>query len=151
MAVVRDSKQSVTITLRPKAVYTHCVAKCALPVCCVISEHCTWAINHHAIQKYCIHWLQAGYISGSPNVAYTAGHVARAAGGESNLYFTKTSVTFGVMEGGGKGRVGEKKSCELNGGWFSLFYSNSSSLWLINYPLIFHLMFILKFPFLKIL
>ena len=35
---------------------------------------------------------QAGYISGSPNLAYTTGHVASAAGGESVLYFTKTSV-----------------------------------------------------------
>ena len=102
MAMVRDSKQSVTITLRPKTQCTHIVAKCALPVCCVISEHCTWAINGHAIQKYCIHWLQAGYIRGSPNVAYTAGHMTRAAGGESNLYFTMTLWLFRVMEGGGK-------------------------------------------------
>ena len=35
MAVVRYSEQTVTITYGP--VYTHCVAKCALPVCCVIS------------------------------------------------------------------------------------------------------------------
>ena len=40
-------------------------------------------------------------------MAYTTGHVARAAGGESNLYFTKK--LFRVMEGGGeKGGWGKR-------------------------------------------
>ena len=34
-------------------------------------------------------------------MAYSTGHMARAAGGESNLYFTKTSVTFESYGGRG--------------------------------------------------
>ena len=44
-------------------------------------------------------------------MAYTTGHVARAAGGESNLYFTKTFLTFkcyGWGGGGGKGGCGKR-------------------------------------------
>ena len=69
----------------------HSVAKGALPVCCVIRA----ALGQlTTIEEDCIHWQQAGYISGFPNLAYTTGHVVRAAGGESILYFTKTSVTI---------------------------------------------------------
>ena len=64
--------------------------------------------------------MSVGYkqgISAEPhNAVYTIGHLARAAGGESILYSTETSVTFIVMEGGGKkGREGREKSCELIG------------------------------------
>ena len=57
-----------------------------------------------------------------------------------------------VIEGGGKREGGGKEILWIE--WkliLALFYSNSSTLWFINYPLIFHLMFNLKFPFLKIL
>ena len=37
-----------------------------------------------------------------PNAAYTTGHQARSAGGESILYSTETPVTFIVMDGGGE-------------------------------------------------
>ena len=63
--------------------------------------------------------MSVGYkqgISVEPhNAAYTTGHLARSAGGESILYSTETSVTFIVVEGGGeKGRegTGGEKSCE---------------------------------------
>ena len=59
---------------------------------------------------------------------------------------------FRVMEGGGKREGGGKEILWIELKLIlALFYSNSSSLWLINYPLIIHLMFILKFSFLKIL
>ena len=58
-----------------------------------------------------------------PNAAYTTGHLAKSAGGESILYSTETSVTFIVMEGGGEkgggggGGVGagRENSCECIG------------------------------------
>ena len=88
MAVVGDSEQSATMTYGPvHTVHTLCCQVCL--TCLLCNQCCTWAINGYAIQKYCIHWLQAGYISGSSNVAYTTGQMARAAGRESNLYFTK--------------------------------------------------------------
>ena len=83
--------------------------------CMQCNQRCPWAINGYAIEEYCIHWQQAGYISRSPNLAYTTGHVARAAGGESILYFTKTSVTICSYGGRGKKEGEGKKSCELNG------------------------------------
>ena len=74
--------------------YTHCVAKCALPVCCVISAALGQLTAMLFKNSVSIGYKLIGSISGCPNVAYTTGHVARAAGGESNSYFTKTSVTF---------------------------------------------------------
>ena len=48
-----------------------------------------------------------------PNAAYTTGHQARFAVGESILYSTETPVSFIVMDGGGeKGREAGEKSCE---------------------------------------
>ena len=45
-----------------------------------------------------------------PNAAYTTGHLARSAGGESISYSTETFVTSIVMEGGGaKGRGGGRE------------------------------------------
>ena len=50
------------------------------------------------------------------NVAHTTGHVARAAGGESNLYFIKDFYDFlELWREGKKKEGGGNKSCELNG------------------------------------
>ena len=58
--------------------------------------------------------VSVGYKQGisvePPNEAYTTGHLARSAGGESMSYSTETFVTFIVVERGGeKGREGGRE------------------------------------------
>ena len=124
---------------------------CQVCLTCLQCNHCwTSAINSYTIEKYCIHLLQAGNISGFPNVAYIRGYAARAAGGESILYFTKTWDFLELWRE--RRNRGERNHVNwIVSDSHSLLLQFFPSLTHCLYPLIFHLMFILEFPFLKIL
>ena len=131
--------------------YTHCVAKCALPVCCVISA----ALGQLTTMLF-KNIVSIGYkqgISVDPHMWPIPQVMWRELLVASPIYISLRLLwLFRIMEGGGKWEGGGKEILWIE--WkliLALFYSNSSSLWFINYPLIFHLMFNLKFPFLKIL
>ena len=93
LAVVAERQQAVSDNhIRLSAQCTHIVLPSVTKVCDVISAALGPLTD--ILFENIVFWLQAGYISGSPNAANTTRKVARAAGDESTLYSIKTSLSF---------------------------------------------------------